>query len=244
MTKKKKKKNAKQVEFKTVLPQMTQPHIESFIYGFLQSRGFDLYPRVRETKDGWKIALYFDRGERGWWRVFQLELGGKQDPTHFALSVALSNHLYSSGVQPRTPAPVGEMASKMLRNEILGQLQDGINPELAVQMLNNISGHLTRHLRPNTMKIDFGDGVEPGTEEAEAEEPVETEEEADPFLEKELADLEKAIDDEEETDGAPPLVGDDGNPLEIDDELAEEIAEALVDDVNPGTNPADEVFED
>lgn len=242
MTKKKKKKNAKQIEFKTVLPQMTQPHIESFIYGFLQSRGFDLYPRVRETKDGWKIALYFDRGERGFWRVFQLELGGKQDPTHFALAVAVSNHLYSSGVQPRTPAPVGEMASKMLRNEILGQLQDGVNPELAVQMLNNIAAHMTRHLRPAMMKIDFGDGQEPGTEG-----PVEV----DPVLEEELAELEKAIDGEE--DGDAPLVGDDGNPLEIDDELAEELAEALVlvDDVNPGTDteepaksPADEVFEE
>jgi hypothetical protein len=218
------KKNKKK-DFDPKIPVVTQPHIESFVYGFLQSRGFDLYPRIRETKEGYLIALYFDRGEKGWWRAYQFELGDKEDPAHFALAVALVNHLYSSGVQPRTPAPMGEIACKMLRNEILGQLQDGINNQTAVGLLNNIAGTMTRHLRPFNMDMDFGD-AEP------AEEPAE--DELDPEVEAEIDALEKAI-EEEDDEGAGEVA--EGESLEDEPDNVVEL---------PTAEPkgADEVFEE
>ncbi len=175
---KRNKKGKKKDDFDVVASQMTQPNLESFVYGFIQSRGFDLCPRIKVTDDGYEIALYYDRGDKGWWRVFKLELEGHEKPAQFAIGVALVNHLYSAGVQPRTPAPVGELAAKAIRNEILGQLQDGVNPETAIQLLNNVASHITRHLRPAMMKIDFGDN-EPEEIAKLVEEGVEVDEDED-----------------------------------------------------------------
>jgi hypothetical protein len=191
---KKKKKQQKRKDFDQVIRTITQPQLESYVYGFLQGRGFDLHPRVKETKEGYLIALYYDRGEKGWWRIFQLELSGKEDPAWFALGVALVNHLYNSGVAPRSPCPIGEPTAKMLRNTILGQLQDGISPEIAMQLLNHVSGTFTAHLRPRDMVFDFGDGQEPGAE-------PEDDDSVDPVLEEELAMLDEEI-EKAEDDGA------------------------------------------
>jgi hypothetical protein len=210
----------KKADFELQVRVMTQPHIESFVYGFLQSRGFDLYPRIRETREGYVVALYFDRDDKGWRRTFQLELGGKENPAHFALAVALVNHLYNSGVQPRTPAPMGEIVCKVMRNEILGQLQDGINEHTSLRLLNDLAGNMTRHLRAMNMQIDFGD-----------DEPVEEidEGDVDPVLEAELDAMERAIEEEEgeadtaledelegdgeEIEGRDPNFDDAGEPI-------------------------------
>jgi hypothetical protein len=224
--KNKKKKNAEE-GFPAVCRTVTVPHLESFVYGFLQSRGYDLYPRIKETASGYNIALYFDRGEKGWWRLTQLELEGKESPAHFALGVALANHLVSAGIQPRTPAPIGEIVSKMMRNEILGQLQDGISNETAVVLLNNIAANMTRHLRPANMQIDFGDeDFDPG--------PKGNEEESEPVLLDDLEELEEASEDAAVAEGESLEDGGEGpdtsNVVELP--VPEDLA----------TDPADEVF--
>jgi hypothetical protein len=67
---------------------------------------------------------------------------------------------------------------KMIRNNILGQFQDGVDAELSLQVLNSISGTFTAHLRPKKMQFEFQD-------ETATDAPVEAEEE----LEEELDEL-------------------------------------------------------
>jgi hypothetical protein len=95
VAKQKKQKKQKRPEFKSVVSNVTQPHLESYLYGFLQSRGYDLYPRVKPVEGGFALALYFDCGEDGWRRVILLEMADQApvEEIWFALGVALVNHV-------------------------------------------------------------------------------------------------------------------------------------------------------
>ena len=139
------------VEHLDVLP---APQLQSFLHGFLVSRGFDLSPLIGRADGQLIVDLYQDKGSSGFDRVARIALDESkiEGPKQISVSIGVVGRLYAS-LQPRTPSPMDEMQLRQLRNGLIGALQDGVDEDDLLMLLNNIVGQMTGCLRKGPMHV-------------------------------------------------------------------------------------------
>lgn len=148
------------------------PDLQSYVAGFLAARGYDFVPMITIHENEVLVDLYYDAGDKGYYRITRYKIPEKNltKPRAYSLAASLLSQLLQ-GIPQRTPSPMSEGQIRNIRDQLGGAMRDALSLEEWMGMLNELVETLSQFLRRKPFSV--ADAVLEGIKKLdEPEEPV------------------------------------------------------------------------